>query len=111
MLITEQRCLHKKMEELELEVVAMGIKGLRAAIVAEPIILEEIKLRQTEDSKLKKIHDNLTTEPNSEFKMIDRVFKFWNKICILDISDLKQHIIDKEHKTKWAIHSRMIKMY
>ena len=55
------------------------------------------------ESQTQKIHNNLA--------MIDSVFNFWNKICILDVSDLKQHIMDKEHKTKWAIHSRMIKMY
>ena len=64
-----------------------------------------------EDPKLKKIHDNLAIEPNLEFQMIDGVFKFQNKICIPDISDLKQQIMDEGHKLKWAIHPEMIKMY
>ena len=110
-LITEQWSLRREMEELELDVVAKGIEGLCATIIAEPAILEEIKLRQMEDPKLKKIYDNLATEPNSEFKMIDGVFKFQNRICVPDISDLKQHIMDEGHKTKWAIHPGMMKMY
>ncbi|GFY87468.1 hypothetical protein Acr_05g0011070 [Actinidia rufa] len=66
--VAEQRCLHREMEELELEVISCGIEGLCATIIAEPAILEEIKLRQMEDPKLRKIHDNLAAEPNSEFK-------------------------------------------
>ena len=99
-LITEQRCLQKKMEELELEVVTCGIEGLCAAIVVEPTIWEEIKLKKMEDLKLKKICDNLTTEPNFEFIMIDGVFKIWNRICMPDIFDLKQQIMDDGYKTK-----------
>ncbi|GFS30298.1 hypothetical protein Acr_00g0011230 [Actinidia rufa] len=86
-------------------------RGLCATIIAEPAILEEIKLRQMEDPKLRKIHDNLAAEPNSEFKVIDGVFKFRNRICVPNISDLKRQIMDEGHKTKWAIHPGMMKMY
>ena len=60
-LITKQRYLHKEMEELELEIVTHRIEGLCATIIAEPTILEVIKLKQIEDPILKMIHDNLTT--------------------------------------------------
>ena len=58
-------------------------------MVAKPVILEEIKLRQMEDPKLKKIHDNLAMKPNLEFKMIDGVCKFQNRICVLGVFDIK----------------------
>ena len=74
-LITEQRYLHKEIKELELEVVTHGIEGIWATIVAEPTILKEIKLKQMEYHKLKKIYDNLVMKPNAEFKMTDGVFK------------------------------------
>ena len=45
-LTMEYGCLHKEMAKLELEVVSRGIEGLCATISAEPIILEEIKIRQ-----------------------------------------------------------------
>ena len=57
-LITKQQCLHSEMEELELEVITLGLDDLCATIVVEPKILGEIRLRQMEDPKLKKIHDN-----------------------------------------------------
>ena len=59
-----------------MEVVIRGIEDLCAAIIVEPRILGEIKLKKIEDPKLKKIHDNLTMELNSKFKMINGVFKF-----------------------------------
>ena len=89
-LITEQGCLHKEMAELELEVVSHGIEGLCATISTELKILEEIKLKQMEDPKLKKIYDNLVTTSNTEFKMIDGVFRFQNRLCVPNVLELKQ---------------------
>ena len=70
--------------------VTRGIEGLCETIIVELAILEEIKLKQMEDPKLKKIYDNLATKPNVKFKMIDGVFKFQNRLRVLDVSDLKQ---------------------
>ena len=69
--------------------VTRGIEALCEAIVVEPTILEEIKLKQMEDPKLKMIHNNLAMKPNLKFKMIDGAFKFWNRICVSNIFDLK----------------------
>ncbi|GFS35852.1 hypothetical protein Acr_00g0042510 [Actinidia rufa] len=77
--VAEQQYLHSEMEELEVEVVTPGLKGLCATMVAEPEILGEIRLRQMEDPKLKKIHENLATKPDSEFRMVDGVLMFQNK--------------------------------
>ena len=77
------------MEELELEIVKKR-ESICAAMVVEPTILEEIKQRQMETPKLKKIHKNLVAKPNSEFKMIECIFKFQNRICVPDIFDIKQ---------------------
>ena len=46
------------MEELELKVITRERKGLCATIIAKSVILEEIKLKQMEDLKLKKIFDS-----------------------------------------------------
>ena len=46
------------MEELELEVITRGWESLCATIIPKPAILEEIKLKQMEDIKLKKIFDS-----------------------------------------------------
>ena len=64
------------MEDLELEVITRGQEGLCAKIIVEPAILEEIKLKQMEDLKLKKIFDSQVANPKSEFNRIDGVFKF-----------------------------------
>ena len=110
-LITEQQCLHSEIEELELEIVTPGLKGLCARIVVESKILGEIRLRQMEDSKLKKIHDNLATKSDSEFRMVDGVLMFRNRMCLPDVMDIKRQVMDKGHKSKWAIYPGMMKMY
>ena len=83
-----------------MEVVTPGLKGLCAPIVVELKILGEIKFRQMEDPRLKKIHDNLATKPNSEFRMMDGVFMFQNRMGLPDVVDIKQQIMDKGHKSK-----------
>ena len=56
----------------------------------KPEILGEIRLRQMEDPKLKKILDNLTMKPNLEFRMVDGVLMFQNRMCLPDVMDIKQ---------------------
>ena len=98
--------------DLELEVVTPGLEGLCATIVAELEILKDIRLRQKEDPKLmKKIHNNLVIKPNSNFRMVDGVLKFQNRMYLPDMVDIKRLVMDKGHKSKWAIHPGMMKMY
>ena len=52
------------------------IRPLYATIIAELAILEEIKVKQMEDLKLKNIFDSQAPNSNSKFKVIDDVFKF-----------------------------------
>ena len=99
------------MEELELEVVTLGLKGLCVMIIVEPEIWGEIRFRKMEDPILKKIHDNLAMKPNSKFRMVDGVLKFHNRMCLPNVVNIKQQIMDKGHKSKWAIHLGMMKMY
>ena len=110
-LLIEQRGLLREMEELELEVITWGWEGPCVTIIMEPVILEEIKLKKMEKLKLKMIFNSQVANLNLEFKMIDGVFKFRNRICAPDVFDLKRQIMEEWHKSKWTIHPRMIKMY
>ena len=59
-----------------------------------------------QDPKLKKICDSQVANSNSEFKIIDGVL-IRNRICVPDISDLKQQIMEEGHKSNWTIHPGM----
>jgi hypothetical protein len=87
------------------------IEGFCAAITAEPAILEEIKLKQMEDPKLKKIHDQMATNPNSDFTMIEGRLCFRNRICIPNEPEIKRRIMDEGHRTKFSVHPGIMKMY
>jgi hypothetical protein len=80
-------------------------------LVAEPAILEEIKVKQMTDPKLKKIHEQAEFKPNTEFTMIDGLLQFQNRVCIPNDKELKQRILDEGHRTRLAIHPGMMKMY
>ncbi|XP_057481977.1 uncharacterized protein LOC130768887 [Actinidia eriantha] len=110
-LITEQQRLHSEMEVLVLEVVIPGLEGLCATMVVELEVLGEIRLRQMKNPKLKKIHDNLATKLDSELRMMDGVLMFQNRICLPSVMDIKRQVMNKGHKSKWAIYPGMMKMY
>jgi hypothetical protein len=56
-LFTQQQQLIKEMEELELKIVARDEGGFCAAIIIEPKIRGEIKLKHMEDRELKTMYD------------------------------------------------------
>ena len=80
---------------MKLKVVTSRLVDLCTTIVAELKFLREIRVGQMEDPKLKKIHDNLATKSNSEFRLVDGVLKFQNRIFLPDVVDIKQQIMNK----------------
>ncbi|XP_057461073.1 uncharacterized protein LOC130751473 [Actinidia eriantha] len=41
----------------------------------------------------------------------EKVIAYASRMCLPDVVDIKRHVMDKEHKSKWAIHPGMMKMY
>ncbi|XP_028063363.1 uncharacterized protein LOC114266638 [Camellia sinensis] len=70
-MVTGQKDLAIELDKEELNLVLHGQKALIAAIVAQPTLLEEIKVRQMEDETLRTIHDEFETKPKPGFGVVD----------------------------------------
>lgn len=64
-----------------------------------------------EDSKLKKIYDQVKEKPHVDFSVDGQVMKFRNRLCVPNIPQLKQQILDEHHMSKLACHPGVTKMY
>ncbi|XP_028091827.1 uncharacterized protein LOC114292111 [Camellia sinensis] len=77
-LSTGQKELANELAKVEVDLVLQGQEALLAAVMAQPTLLEEIKLHQMEDETLKKICDELGTKLKSGISVVDAVLKFQN---------------------------------
>jgi len=111
LLLTSEPSLLAEIDQLELEVVIRGTEGILAMYVAQPAILEEIKIRQKEDPKLQKIREGVERVPHPDFKIVDGLMRFRGRICVPNISDIREQILDECHKSKLAVHPGQMKMY
>ena len=110
-LLTEQREILQEFEKSKIEVVMCEQGGLIAAITAEPVIIDEITQKQNEDEFLKKVIVEFETSPKAEFSIENEVLRFRNRMCILDIPELKKRVLDEAHRSAFAMHPGNNKMY
>lgn len=99
------------MDRMGLEMVIQGSNAICTAIIARPAILEEIKLKQKDDPKLQKIREQLEAAPHPDFEIVDDMLKFRSRICVPDVSVIKQRILEESHNSKLSIHPGSMKMY
>ena len=75
----------------------------------EPEILSRIKTSQTEDPELVRLIDSVADRP--EFRLLDGVLYYHDKLCVLDVHDLRNEIMVEAHHSRYAIHPWSTKMY
>lgn len=51
----------------------------------QPTLIEEVKSRQMEDSKLKKLSHHVRENPNAKFSIDGGVMKFGNRLCVPNV--------------------------
>ncbi|XP_028078926.1 uncharacterized protein LOC114280752 [Camellia sinensis] len=100
-LVTGQKELAIELDNMEVDLVLHGQEALMAAVMAQPTLLEEIKLHQIKDEALKKICDELGTKSKSGFSLgfslVDSMLKFQNRICVPNVLNLKQKLMEDAH--------------
>ena len=109
--LTELKDILQDFEKFEIEVVLCEQGGLIVTISAEPAIIDEIKHKQKEDEFLKRVIDEFETSPKAEFSIENEVLRFRNRMCVLDIPNLKKRVLDEAHKSVFAMHLGNNKMY
>ena len=75
------------------------------------ILLEEIKAAQDKDPTLVKLKKEVIDGYTTEFKIYDRVLKYDDRLCVPDVTDLRQRILQEAHYTPYSVHPSATKMY
>ena len=70
-----------------------------------------MKLRQLEDPYLWKIYNEMEVNPKSDFILQDKALKFQNRLCVLNITEIKRQVLEEAHNTKFTMHLGGMKMY
>ena len=78
-------------------------------LVTEPIFIRKIKESQLRDPDLAKIVDHIAERP--EFRIVDGGLYFHDRLCVLNIDELKNDIMVEAHSTRYTMHPGSTKMY
>ena len=62
-----------------------------------------------QDLDLAKIVEHISKHPN--FRIVDGVLYFRDRLCVPNINDLRNEIMAKAHSTKYSMHPGSTKMY
>ncbi|XP_028088740.1 uncharacterized protein LOC114289267 [Camellia sinensis] len=110
-LLTDQKELPLEFEKLKIEVVSFEQDSLIASMSVQPAIIEEIQQKQMIDELLKKICDELDTNPKPGFTIKNSMLKFQGRLYIPNYANLKRKILEETHNSMFAMHPRNTKMY
>jgi len=92
--------------ELTLESVKLGMLKLTSNI------LEEIKVGQKEDLELVDRVVSVNQGKGVDFRLDEHgVLMFRDRVCVLDVPELKKRILDEGHRSSLSIHAGATKMY
>ena len=110
-LLTEKKELISQLNKMGVDLVIHGQEAIVATMMAQPTLLEEIKLRQMEDGALKKICDEIETKLKLGFTLTDSELKFQNRVCVPNELELKRKLMEEAHASRVSMHPRSTKMY
>ena len=82
-----------------------------AQFQVRPNLLEEIKAAQDEDPSLMKLKEEALAGHTTEFRICDGGLKQDDELCVPDVTDLRQRILQESHYTPYKVHPSATKMY
>nr|GFC21296.1 retrotransposon protein, putative, Ty3-gypsy subclass [Tanacetum cinerariifolium] len=97
---------------MEVELVVHGFEGYIASLKIEPNLILQIKEAQKEDGELWSVVQNMKKGKQEEFRVDEHgVIWYDNKLCVLDVSSLRETILSEAHSSPFSIHPGSTKMY
>lgn len=74
--------------------------------------LDEIRESQKMDVVLVDCLSSINQSEDEDFKVDENgILKFWNRVFVLDVSELKKKILEKSHRSRLSIHLKATKIY
>jgi TPP-dependent trihydroxycyclohexane-1,2-dione (THcHDO) dehydratase len=101
--------LYKEFEQLNLVFVA-HTEGI--TIEVEPTLEQEIQKGQLEDAKIQEIKEIIEARKTPDFTKDERgTMWFRKRICVPDVDNLQEKILQEAHDSAYSIHPGSTKMY
>nr|GFA01480.1 retrotransposon protein, putative, Ty3-gypsy subclass [Tanacetum cinerariifolium] len=102
----------KDLELVEVELVVHGSKGYIASLKIEPNLILQIKEAQKEDGELWSVVQNIKKGKPKEFRVDEHgVIWYGNRLCVPDVSSLREAVLSEAHSSPFSIHPGSTKMY
>nr|GEV92399.1 retrotransposon protein, putative, Ty3-gypsy subclass [Tanacetum cinerariifolium] len=102
----------KDLELMEVELVVHGFQGYIASFKIEPNLILQIKEAQKEDGELWSVVQNMKKGKQEEFRVDEHgVIWYGNRLCVPDVSSLREAVLSETHCSPFFIHSGSTKIY
>ena len=75
----------------------------------EPELLGKVRDSQRNDPRLVRVIEQIDQRP--EFRLIGGVLYYQDRLCVLDIRELKEEILADVHHSRYSIHLGSTRMY
>ena len=95
----------------ECEIKFVKNKVLIATLQVRPILHDEIKEAQSKDPQLQEKIEKVKQGEDKEFNIQNDILMMGSRICVLDIDNLHQKILEETHTAPYAMHPEITKMY
>ena len=74
-------------------------------------LYDNIKEAQQRDAQIRKIMQKVLEGELKEFKIEDNVLKFRRRLCVPDVAEIKEEIMNEAHCTPYTAHPGSTKIY
>ncbi|WMV24609.1 hypothetical protein MTR67_017994 [Solanum verrucosum] len=80
--------------------------------MAESSFLTDVKRRQHEDPKVRKLREKIPHQQHPLFELTgDRVLRYQGRLCLLAVEELHKNILLEAHCSRYRSHHIATKMY
>nr|GEW67235.1 retrotransposon protein, putative, Ty3-gypsy subclass [Tanacetum cinerariifolium] len=102
----------KDLKLMEVELVVHGSEGYIACLKIESNLILQIKEAQKEDGELWSMVQNMKKGKQEKFRVDEHgVIWYGNRLCVPDVSSLREAVLSEAHSSPFSIHPGSTKMY
>ncbi|XP_052189991.1 uncharacterized protein LOC127799812 [Diospyros lotus] len=103
--------LFKAFSQLTVSVVPKRLYVLIASMLVQLDLVNEIQEAGVNDKRIHLWIDKHGQPKNPDFVMRYGILRFWERIYVPKLKDLRQRILDEAHKARYIVHLGATKMY
>ena len=111
MMVLEWKML-EEFSELNLQISQRGERHFLANVVVQPTLLQRIGEAQKSDSELMEMMKTEELRIKHELRLAnDGLIKIRDRVCVPQVADIREEILNEAHKSNLTVHPGSTKMY